>query len=258
MTVQDTLRGLLRRWYIVVPGLLVAAGLVVWSWQSVPPEYERTSRQLLIPGEASLPVVEEGEANPFLYLSGLDSAADVLVSAVGSEDVVRDVTGPYPGATVEVGRDPHSSGPVVMITVVAQSDDDAGAVMDEMLVRSGQVLANLQQTEEVDAAAQVTISPIAVDSVGEPKERSRLVYAGAAGAGTALMTLVLAAAVDGLARRPRRDGRTRSDRGAPDTDPDPNEATDVQHPGDGFSVEIVKLLDDAATAEARHRESPRP
>ena len=88
-----TLSGLWRRWYIVFPGLIVAAAVAVGAWSVIPPGYERSATQLLIPGADSLP---EG-ANPYLFLGGLSPAADVLVRAIGAENVLNDVVEDHPG-----------------------------------------------------------------------------------------------------------------------------------------------------------------
>ena len=47
MTLVGTLRGLLRRWYVVVPGLVLAVAAAVGCYLTVAPQYERTATQLL-------------------------------------------------------------------------------------------------------------------------------------------------------------------------------------------------------------------
>jgi len=261
MTVQETLRGLLRRWYVAIPGLLLAVGLVGWTWQTVPPSYERTAREVLVPGEAALPVEQGARAsdpNPFLYLSGLDSATDVLVSAVSAESVVGEVTEPYPGSEVEVIRDPNSAGPVVIITVNAPTDAEAEAILAEMLIRTSDTLEELQQIENVDEDARVTISPIAVDTVGTPQQADRLLLAGVAGMGTLGFTLLIAAGVDGLARRPRHRDNEVTETNETPSGPRKGTAPVGVEPGtdtgDGFHVEIIRMLDAAVPADAHNRE----
>ncbi|GGH49070.1 hypothetical protein [Microbacterium album] len=217
MNIADTLRGLLRRWYIAAPGLLLAVAAAGAVWLHVPPTYERSATQLLLPGEASLPQPEPvaGQdddeevpgANPFLFLGGLTTAADVLVSAVGSPDSVSVATDLFEGSEVTVARDPRTSGPMLLVTVSAPSDRAAARLIDVMLDRTEQVLEELQTEQKVPEAARVRVSPIAVDSESVLRGRDRTLLAAAAGAATALLTLFVTAAVDGLARRPRRGGR---------------------------------------------------
>jgi hypothetical protein len=216
MNIAETLRGLLRRWYVVIPGLLLAAVAAGYCWLNVPPTYQRSASQLLLPAEATLPEVEikddEGEIetlapNPFLYLGGLNTAADVLVSAVRGAPAVAEAALQHEGAEIEVGRDPMSSGPMLLITVTAPSDAAAAELIDTMLIQTEAVLEQLQTAQRVPETSRVLIAPIAVDTESVLGTKERMLTAAGAGAGLALLTLVLGAAVDGLVRRRRRGGR---------------------------------------------------
>jgi hypothetical protein len=200
MNLADTLRGLWRRWYIVVPGVLLAAALAVSVWIMIPPGHERSSTQLLIPGAESMP---EG-ANPYLFLGGLSPAADVIVRAVGSENATNAIIEDYPGAEIEISRDTTTAGPVILITVTAASDSDAQEVLGLLVERTGSVLDELQATEEIAASNRVTLLPITVDSQSVLDQRNRFLAVAATGlAGTAL-TLFVAGLVDGLSTHRKR------------------------------------------------------
>lgn len=253
MNAHDTLVRLGRRWYVAVPGFLLTAGLAAWMWLTVPPTYERTAHELLVPGEAALPASDASDPNPFLYLSGLDSATDVLVSAMNSDDVVREVTAPYPDSAVEVLRDENSAGPILIITVSAPSDADAGVIMQDMLGRTDRALDELQRSERVDVDARVTVSPIAVDSEGTPQQGDRLIATGAVAAAMLALTLLLTAAVDGLVRRPRHRDTEPDDGDEPagtGSGPGRGSGRAGLDPGDDFHVDIVRLLDGAAPNES--------
>ena len=86
MNVVDTLRGLLRRWYVVVAGLILAILAGAGTYSVVEPGYERTSTQLLVPGEGLVP---PGVTNPYLYLGGLTQAADLVVRVMKSSEVLE-------------------------------------------------------------------------------------------------------------------------------------------------------------------------
>jgi hypothetical protein len=202
MTLADTLRGLWRRWYIVIPGILLAAALAAGAWSVIPPGYERSSTQLLIPGAASMP---EG-ANPYLFLGGLTPAADVLVRAVGSENEKNDVIEEYPGVEIKVTRDVSTAGPVVLIAVTAASDADAEEVLGVVVNRTETLLDQLQETEKIAETNRVTLLPVTVDSQSLLDQRNRfLAVAGVGLAGTAL-TLIVASLVEGLSVRRKRRG----------------------------------------------------
>jgi capsular polysaccharide biosynthesis protein len=200
MNLADTLRGLWRRWYIVLPGILLTAVCAAGTWSVVPPGHERSSTQLLIPGAQSMPV----GANPYLFLGGLSPAADVLVRAVGSENEVNDVVADYPGVEIEISRDTSTAGPVILIAVTAENDNDAAEVLGLLVDRTASVLNELQETENIAAENRVTLLPITVDSQSVLEQRSRFIAVAATGLVGMAFTLVLAGLVDGLSQHRKR------------------------------------------------------
>lgn len=239
MNLAETLRGLLRRWYIVVPGLILAVAVAIGAWTVVKPAYERTATQLLIPGQLSLPE----NANPFLFLGGLSNAADVLVRAVGSESVVNDILEHEQGVEVQVSRDGSTSGPVVLITVTALSDAQAASVLAAMVDRTGTELAALQDAERIPSGNRITVMPITIDDTSTLQQRDRLVAAVGAGILVAAVAIVLASLVDGLARQKRR----RPSREDPDADADDaDEAAEAADAEAGAEDQVT--VDDAPEA----------
>lgn len=220
MNLAETLRGLLRRWYIVVPGLIAAIAVAVGAWNMVKPGYERTATQLLIPGQLSLPE----NANPFLFLGGLSNAADVLVRAVGSERVINDILEDEQGVEVEVTRDGSTSGPVILITVTAPSDAQAASVVATLVERTSTELEALQDTERIPAGNRITVMPITIDDTGTLQQRDRLVATVGAGILVAVITVIAASFVDGLARQKRR----RPSSEDPDADAEEDEDADAE------------------------------
>lgn len=200
MNFVDTLRGLWRRWYIVLPGVLIAAALAFGTWSAIPPGYERSSTQLLIPGEASMP---EG-ANPYLFLGGLAPAADVLVRAVGAENVVNDVTAEQSGVQIEITRDTSTAGPVIVIVVTAATDAAAEEVLGLLVDRTESVLTELQETENIAVQNRVTVLPITIDSQSILQQRTRYIASGAVGLAGLALTLIIAGLVDGYSQQRKR------------------------------------------------------
>lgn len=199
MNFVDTLRGLWRRWYIVLPGALIAASLAFGAWSVIPPGYERSSTQLLIPGAASMPE----DANPYLFLGGLAPAADVLVRAVGAENVINEVTAGRSGVQVEITRDTATAGPVIVIVVTAPTDAAAEEILGLLVERTETVLADLQQTEKIAKRNRVTVLPITVDSQSILQQRNRFIISGAIGLAGIALTLVVAGLIDGYRQRNR-------------------------------------------------------
>lgn len=215
MKFADTVLGLLRRWYIVFPGLLIAASVAVGAWFAIPPDYNRSATQLLLPGQNSIP---EG-GNPYLFLGGLAPAADVLVRALGSENVINEVVDENPGIDVEISRDTTTAGPIILITVTATSDDAAEGVLDILIDRTTQVLAEFQEAENIPEPNRITVIPVTVDEESEEQPRSRVIAAAGAGLIGTVLTLLVAGLVDGSSRRRRDKEPVTSERNSEDAVP---------------------------------------
>jgi hypothetical protein len=202
--IRSVLQALRRRWYITFPSLILAGILAVGAWLAIPPTFERSASVLLVPGAGSVP--EDG--NPYFYLGGLTNAADVLVRAVGSENVQHQMEAQFRGIDIEVARDASTAGPVILIVVNARTDTDAVAALDLMVKRAGAALESLQVADRVARADRITMQVITIDQQATLRQRTRLVVAAVVGAGIAALGALIAALVDGLSnqRRRRRSG----------------------------------------------------
>ncbi len=213
MNLAQTVRKLLRRWYILLAGLLLATGAVVGVWMKVPPRYERSSTQVLLPGRASLP---QGGENPYLFIGGLTLAADVVVRAVGSENVAKELEATHPGIEIQVSRDPTTAGPVILITVGSSSDDEAAVVLQLLNRRTATVLNELQQDEAIPVKERMTVVTVTMDQHGTLKDRTRLIVGVAAGVGSLALSVLVAAMVEGLSGRRARKRSEHSEASASD------------------------------------------
>lgn len=202
MKFADTLRGLLRRWYIVLPGVLVAASISIWAWFTIPPGYSRSATQLLIPGELSMP---EG-ANPYLFLGGLAPAADVLVRAIGSENVLNEMDEAHPGVEIKISRDTTTAGPIILIEVTARSDADAEDVLELLTERTETVLDEFQDVERIPDENRMTVIPVTVDKQSVLEQRNRVLVTAGSGIVGVVLTLLIAGLVDGFSQQRDRRG----------------------------------------------------
>ena len=211
MNVVDTLRAMVRRWYIVVPGMVLAGVLSAFVFMHGNVVYERSASMVLVPGSASVPKND----NPFLYISGLGDTADVLVRAVGAPSVLDEVHQQYPDAQVTVARDPATPGPILVITVKSPVDADAGRALGDMIGRSDALLTSLQDAEHIPPADQVTATHLTLDTKGTVSQKTRLLTTVGVGVVLLALTILAAALVDVLAGR-RRSARNRGvDAGRP-------------------------------------------
>ncbi|MDN6658046.1 MAG: hypothetical protein L0L18_03335 [Acidipropionibacterium jensenii] len=223
MTVTQTLRGLLRRWYILVVGLVVAIAVAAGVWSAVPPTYTRISTQILLPGSGMIP----SGSNPYLFVGGLAPAADIIVRGLGSKNVIEEVVQGRAGTTVQVARDQTTSGPVILITVESTSDRDAAAVLSAMNQRTASLLDSLQAEENIPERRRISVVAVSVDKRGTAEQKKRLMMTGASGAAVLALSVLVASFVDGAVLRRRRarraaqsDEDTASDEPALDGPPD--------------------------------------
>lgn len=229
MILADTLRGLARRWYIVVPGLLLAIFFAINTFTMIKPDYERTATQLLLPGEGTIPV---GATNPFLFLGGLTQSADVLVRSLNAEEVAGAIVKEYPGTEVAISKDPSTSGPILLIRVTATSNSHAAGALNDVIARSADVLERLQIEQDVATVDRITITTLTRDASSTLQQRKRLTTTIGVGAGMVVLTILIASLVEGLSRRARPGGRgSESSRAVPTGatgEPDPAESTEDQ------------------------------
>lgn len=201
MNLFDGLRVLSRRWYLTLPGVILAAALAAGAWITVSPSYARTASVLLLPNEASLP----DNGNPYLYVSGLSQAADVLVRAVNSQQNLDQINDQYPGAKVTVARDPSTVTPVVTISVETGDSGQAGALLDDVLDRTSTALATLQDQEAIPKESRISMQTLTSDAKSTASNKQRMALAGGAGIGGLVLVFILIAGVEGiLAARSRR------------------------------------------------------
>lgn len=211
MNTAEILRGLLRRWYVVVPGILLSVALAFVAWTNIGPTYERTARQLLLPGATSIP---EG-GNPYLYIGGLSQTADVVVLAMASNNVIEKIAEDHPDVEVAVTRDTSTSSPVIVISVTAPSDGEAEEVLDVLVDRTAVVLTELQDQEQIADDNRITVNTVTVDGQSTVQQKDRMITAVGIAAGGVVFSIVLAALIDGLviSRRRRSAGsRTQDDK----------------------------------------------
>jgi len=229
-----------RRWYITLPGLLLAGLLAFGAWYVVPPSYQRSASEFLVPGTGSLPE----NANPFLYLSGLSQVADVLVNAVGSDNVASEVQRSYPGAVILVRRDPSSAGPVILITADARSDADAAQILEILLKRTRTELEDLQVGYSVPSSQLITVRTLTVDQQGTVRTRTRMFATGGILAASAILAIFMAVLVDGLAKR--RQPKRRAEAAHDET----SEPVQPSSPASGVETSDLPDSDDPATRES--------
>lgn len=201
MEAKDLARSLLRRWYVLLVGLLLTAAAVVGVARTMPVTYDASSSVLLLPPDSS--VGEEG--NPYLYLGGLGQAVDVLVMRLNSDTVAQPILDRHPDVTLTVSRDVTTTGPIILVTSSAPDPADGEAAVDEVVAALPAQLADLQSALGVPDGSVITSTPLTEVEDAAPNGKARLRAAIAVlGAGLVLSLLVTSLVDRQLVERRRR------------------------------------------------------
>lgn len=217
MEIAALAASLLRRWYIVVAGVILTAVLGALAVQAVPPTYSAAGSVLLLPPRAT---VDEG-SNQLLQLGGLEQPASLVVAYLAGDNMRTAFGTQHPGATYDVVLDPLSRGPLIMMTVHSPSSATVMQALDSAIETVPEALDALQDEVAAPPSSRFSSMPLSIDvePVTENKSSLRALIA-AVGVGMAL-TLVGAVGLDSLlvGRGQRRATKTAGGAGAPDLVP---------------------------------------
>ncbi|MCX6499113.1 MAG: hypothetical protein NTU93_09970 [Arthrobacter sp.] len=214
MFLHDLGKGLLRRWYFVVIGILLTVCGALFVTTVVPPTYKGTARIVLIPPGT---LVTSG-GNPYLFLGGLEQALSVLGVRLGSGSVGEQVLNGHPGRSYVAEKDPLSPGPIMLITTEAESPESSLRVLDDVLKVVPQNLEGMQDQLNVPASSRITALTIVREDNPKIDTKSQLrAVLGSVAAGGA-MTVLLTGSLDRLLSSPRRARRRRRQDTEPETE----------------------------------------
>lgn len=195
MDIGSLLKLLVRRWVIIVIGLVLTGTGLYFVQSKATPSYQATGRMLLLlPADARGP---GAEGSPFLYLpAGLNVLASIVAVAPDSREFASGLASRGLTSGFEVGVDPGS--PTLTVSVTGRDPDNViatrGAVIDGLAAE----LAKVQEEENTPvrqtAHARVYAAEDAPTALGGDSMRAML----AVGAAGAILTLVTAIGVDRL------------------------------------------------------------
>ena len=225
MYLRDLARSLLSRWYFVLLGFLLTAGLAWAAFQTIPVTYDSRASMLLLPPKIST----EPDGNPYLYLGGLGHALDVLTRSLDA-DAERDrLQDAYPEATYEAIADTTTSGPIMLITSTASTSADARDLTAAVLEAVPTALSDLQTELGVAADSRITVMTLSVDTTPTVDSGLRTRTLGALAAAGVALTILLTGLIDGLLRSRRSQsargrGRDRGTHAGDETSPETAES----------------------------------
>lgn len=228
MHLVDTLRSLLRRWYIFLLGLLLSVGLGYAAFSVIQPTYEGESSLLLMP-----PTEVVGDhGNPYLYLGGMNEALDVLIRRANAPDAIAAIEEKFDGVKVSSDADRTTSAPIVVISVSGLAEDDVLKVLDAERSTVIRNLESMQNELDVPPNMRISTKDLVIASEAEANQKMAIQLAilvvAAGSVGTLMFTgfidgqLILRAESKELSNtRRKRSKRRASNAGSNDT-PDPH------------------------------------
>jgi uncharacterized protein involved in exopolysaccharide biosynthesis len=202
MRLRDMILGLWRRWYLVLPFLLITLGLCFLVRQSVPAIYRSQGSLVLMPAAST---VGPGN-NPYLYLGGMEQALDVLAAEVSTKDSAKLIADAHPGVSYVAAPDKSSSGSVMRVTVEGGNRTQVRAALKGVVALVPQTLTSLQDVQKVAPNSRITLMTLGVEEEPTVDAKAQTVAVLAAAGAGAGVSVLLTAVIDGrlLARNRRR------------------------------------------------------
>jgi hypothetical protein len=211
MGVVELLRAAGRRWYILVAGMLLTAGVAVAVFRFVPVVYEAKASLLLLPPSKT---VTQTTGNPFLNLGGLDVVSGVLSLSLTDTETVRSVVPPKSKTTYTVVQDGAVSGSVLDIAVTAATPRQALSTLSSIEELAASRLKALQDKVAAPADTQARVMTITDNTEARANPGSLIRALLAVGAVGLVISFLAAIAVDASIRRYRRRKASRPERAA--------------------------------------------
>lgn len=193
---------LLRRWYVVIAGIIIAAAGGLYVFNTNPPAYTARSLVLLLPPTGT--GEEVVGANPFLSLGGLELTARVVVATFSSTSFANEVEAISEDAEVGVAVDDSTRGGVIAIDVKDSSESGALFMLDHVTDSVSARLDQLQQEVGVESYAQIRSMLLAKDTEGEPDYQALIRLLVIVVGGVLAVTVAAAILLDVLVGRGRR------------------------------------------------------
>ncbi|PWI13592.1 chain length determinant protein [Streptomyces sp. Act143] len=201
MDLAEIFRVMRRRWYVLLPGLLVTAGLVFGVTRVVHVTYQSQSTVVLLNSQKATLAYD---GNPFLSTqTSLTGMADSLARNLNSDDSVRDLKSRGAKGTFEAKLADNAQGPLLWLTVTG-TDKASVLSSDKILTAYAEErLEQFQQDQSVASKAMIRMTTIVAPQSPVAQTKTRLEYMIMAGGAGLVLSLVAVFYVEAR-KRPRR------------------------------------------------------
>ncbi|MFF7969728.1 Wzz/FepE/Etk N-terminal domain-containing protein [Streptomyces sp. NPDC007905] len=217
MDLAEIFRVMRRRWYVLLPGLLLTACLTVAVALVVPVTYQSQSTVVLLNSQKAT-VAYDG--NPFLSTqTSLTGMADSLARNLDSDVSVRELKSRGATGTFEAKLADNAQGPLMWLTVTG-TDKAAVLASDRMLTAyAKERLEQFQKQQSVAPKAMIRMTTIVPPQNPMAQTKTRLEYLVMAGCLGLVLSLVATFYVE--ARRRSRTVTQPEEPAQPVTSPEP-------------------------------------
>jgi hypothetical protein len=200
-------RVLRRRWYVLLPGLLLTAALTVGVYVLVPTKYQSQATVELLNSQKAT-VAFDG--NPFLSTqASLTGMADSLARSLESDAVAADLKSQGMTSTYQAKIADNAMGPLVWLTVTGTNQKHVLSD-DQLLVDyAGQRLKQFQADQSVAPDAMIRTTVIVPPQQPTAQTKTKLEYLAIA----ALLGLVLSLVASFFVDQRRKHKETPDGRG---------------------------------------------
>ncbi|SOE07333.1 chain length determinant protein [Streptomyces sp. Ag109_G2-15] len=201
MDLAEIFRVMRRRWYVLLPGLLLTAGLIVGVTVLVPVNYQSQSTVVLLNSQKATLAYD---GNPFLSTqTSLTGMADSLARNLNSDDSLRELKSRGAKGTFAAKLADNAQGPLMWLTVTG-TDRASVLASDKILTAyAKERLDQFQQQQSVAPKAMIRMTTIVPPQNPVAQTKTRIEYLVMAGALGLVVTLVAAFYVEAR-KRPRK------------------------------------------------------
>ncbi|MFD8388630.1 Wzz/FepE/Etk N-terminal domain-containing protein [Streptomyces sp. NPDC059680] len=205
MDLAEIFRVMRRRWYVLLPGLLLTAGLTVAVALLVPVTYQSQSTVVLLNSQKATLAYD---GNPFLSSqTSLTGMADSLARNLNSDGSVRALKSRGAKGTFEAKLADNAQGPLMWLTVTG-TDRAAVLSSDRILTAfAKERLDQFQQQQSVAPKAMIRMTTVVPPQNPVAQTKTRLEYMVMAGCLGLVLSLVAVFYVEAR-RRSRSSARS--------------------------------------------------
>ncbi|MEU9143561.1 chain length determinant protein [Streptomyces sp. NPDC048349] len=225
MDLAEIWRVMRRRWYVLLPGLLTTAALVVGVHLVVPVTYRSQSTVTLLNSQKA---TVSYDGNPFLSTqASLTGMADGLARNLNSDASLADLKELGVTGTPEAKIADNALGPFLWLTVTG-SDPDRVLESDRKLTAYAEKrLTEFQAKQQVAPEAMIRMATIVPPQKPVAETKTRLQYLVLAGALGLVLSMVAAFYVEARKRSPKPEaGPPKPEAGPAEPDPQAGPGTE--------------------------------